>query len=69
MGLCILFPALCGLRTTKVAEMKQITAGICSTLERNLEGEESMPVRQSMIDAARAEAITLLAQKGYNPYE
>lgn len=69
MGLCILFPALCGLRTTKVAEMKQITIEICRTLERNLESEESMLMRQSMIDAARASAISLLAQKGYNPYE
>lgn len=69
MGLCILFPGLCGLKTARVSEMKQITYDICETLAYDLEETENMVDRLVLIETAKAEALIRLKEKGYNPYE
>lgn len=69
MGLCILFPALCGLKTKKVIEMKQICSGVINDLEQELSFYDEIAKREFLIDVYRAKALEMLRKKGYNPYE
>lgn len=69
MGLCILFPHLCGMKSVRVAEMKQILSANMVELEEELSKISKMSERIAVIEVARAEAIQILVEKGYNPYE
>lgn len=69
MGLCILFPALCGLNTSKVIEMKQICAPLINDMEQELSIYDEIPHREFLISLYRGKALELLRKKGYNPYE
>lgn len=69
MGLCILFPHLCGLRSTRIAEMKQIALPIITDMEAQLEAEPLTGGRMMIIERARGNAVAVLAKAGYNPYD
>lgn len=64
-----MFPHLCGLKNTRIAEMKQIVLTICVDLEMELAKTEPTEKRIALIEEARTKAETALKEKGYNPYE
>lgn len=65
MGFCIMFPHLCGLKTNYVAEMKQIVIGLSDSLENELSKQTDVTKRKELIILARAKAIEVLEEKGY----
>lgn len=69
MGLCILFPHLCGLRSKRIAEMKQIALPIITDMEAQLEAEPLTGGRMMIIERARGNVVAVLAKAGYNPYD
>lgn len=78
MGLCILFPALCGLKRSMyvsdkqlevIAKIEQLILPITSDLESDFSIEKTATRVEARILSARHKAITLLDEHGINPYE
>lgn len=64
-----MFPHLCGLKTVKISEMKNIVLLISANLVGSLEKEKDMYRRVALIETAKAKAVVELEKEGFNIYE